>query len=243
MNHEQIGELFQELTKYTPDHIPAGRMPSEEPAAFKEYPAADAVIPLATVGPTSSSTSGEGAGASPLPARYADGAIPYATLEALLWAAQGVTARAFGYILRTAPSAGALYPSVPLRPPCRAAQPAGSYHLNIPRWALERIRTGDAGRLLAHAALDQGAGEPGRRSPSSGRRWSPAPPGVRPAGVPPASTSTRGTSPKTSPWRPRRWAWAAAPSRALRREVNKLLGVDGREETALYMTTAGPAIK
>jgi len=33
--HEQIGELFQELTKYTPDHIPGGRQPSEEPAAFK----------------------------------------------------------------------------------------------------------------------------------------------------------------------------------------------------------------
>ena len=241
---EQIGELFQELTKYTPDHIPAGRMPSEEPAAFKEYPAADAVIPLATVRPDLEFNLWQALEHRRSRREYADGAIPYATLEALLWAAQGVTARAFGYILRTAPSAGALYPvETYLYAHAVERLARGIYHLNIPRWALERIRTGDAGRLLAHAALDQGM--------------------VSRAAVTFVWTAVVPRAAWKYGQRAYRYIYldaghiaenVALAAEALGlgccaiaalydEEVNKLLGVDGREETALYMTTAGPAIK
>jgi len=242
--HEQIGELFQELTKYTPDHIPAGRQPSEEPAAFKEYPAADAVIPLAAAPPDLQFNLWQALAHRRSRREFAAGAIPFASLEALLWAAQGVTERSFGYLLRTAPSAGALYPVetyLYAHAVERLAQ--GIYHLNIPRWALERIRTGDASRLLAHAALDQGM--------------------VSRAAVTFVWTAV---VPRCS-WKYGQRAYryiyldaghiaenvalaagalglgCCAIAALYDGEVNKLLGVDGREETAIYMTTAGPAIK
>ena len=78
-------------------------------------------------------------------------------LAALLWACQGVTARHGPYLLRTAPSAGALYPfetyvsiqAVAGLEPCLA-------HLHVPDFALEILAPGHHGRRLALAALAQG---------------------------------------------------------------------------------------
>ncbi len=83
--------------------------------------------------------------------------IPPEHLAALLWACQGVTARQGPVLLRTAPSAGALYPfetyvsiqAVAGIEPCLA-------HLDVAGFALERIAGGHHGRALAAAALGQG---------------------------------------------------------------------------------------
>lgn len=79
------------------------------------------------------------------------------TLGTLLWACQGVTARQGPYLLRTAPSAGALYPfetyvsvqSVEGWEPCLA-------HLHLPTFTLEVLQEGHLGRHIAQAALGQG---------------------------------------------------------------------------------------
>ncbi len=77
-------------------------------------------------------------------------------LALLLWACQGVTARHGPQLLRTAPSAGALYPfetyvsvqRVTGLTPCLT-------HLNVPGFHLEVLAEGEFGPHLAHAALGQ----------------------------------------------------------------------------------------
>jgi SagB-type dehydrogenase family enzyme len=87
---------------------------------------------------------------------FTGGSISQETLASLLWACQGVTARHGPYLLRTAPSAGALYPfetyasvqAVEGWQPCLA-------HLHVPSFALELIQPGHQGRAIARAALGQ----------------------------------------------------------------------------------------
>lgn len=73
--------------------------------------------------------------------------LPEATLGQLLWAAQGIT-HPDG--LRTAPSAGALYPLE-----VYVATATGFYHYNPRRHELERRSSTDLRPALARAALEQ----------------------------------------------------------------------------------------
>ena len=87
---------------------------------------------------------------------FTGGSITLEALAALLWSCQGVTARHGPYLLRTAPSAGALYPfetyvslqAVEGHEPCLA-------HLHVPSFSLELLQPGHQGRSLARAALGQ----------------------------------------------------------------------------------------
>ena len=71
-------------------------------------------------------------------------------ISQLLWAAQGITEKRWG--LRTAPSAGALYPLETY-----VVLPAGVYHYNPHLHELKRTIEGDRRRDLQSAALGQGA--------------------------------------------------------------------------------------
>ncbi len=73
--------------------------------------------------------------------------LPEASLSQLLWAAQGIT-HPDG--LRTAPSAGALYPLE-----VYVATAIGFYHYNPQRHELERRSSSDLRPALARAALEQ----------------------------------------------------------------------------------------
>ncbi|MBW1982064.1 MAG: SagB/ThcOx family dehydrogenase [Deltaproteobacteria bacterium] len=74
----------------------------------------------------------------------------------LLWAAQGVTAQAGIYLLRTAPSAGALYPfETYLYVDHVEELGKGIYHLNVADFALEKLRQGDFNKSLTAACLGQ----------------------------------------------------------------------------------------
>ncbi len=68
----------------------------------------------------------------------------------LLWAAQGITEKSLG--LRTAPSAGALYPLE-----IYVVLPEGIYHYNPHRHELKRVIEGDRRTQLQNAALGQEA--------------------------------------------------------------------------------------
>lgn len=84
---------------------------------------------------------------------FAADPIPLSAVSQLLWAAQGITDPTG---LRTAPSAGALYPlEVYLVAGAVSGLPAGVYHYEPRSHRLRRVLKGDARAGLAEAALDQ----------------------------------------------------------------------------------------
>jgi SagB-type dehydrogenase family enzyme len=77
-------------------------------------------------------------------------------LSRLLWAAQGVTARAGIHLLRTAPSAGALYPfETYLYVDHVDDIPQGLYHFDVASFALEHLKEGSFSRNITTACLGQ----------------------------------------------------------------------------------------
>ncbi len=77
-------------------------------------------------------------------------------LAKLLWAAQGVTARAGIYLLRTAPSAGALYPFENYLYIDRVeGVPQGLYHFDVAEFALGCLQEGDFNQQITAASLGQ----------------------------------------------------------------------------------------
>jgi SagB-type dehydrogenase family enzyme len=85
---------------------------------------------------------------------YVSTPITKEALSQLLWASQGITEGRHG--LRTAPSAGALYPIETYLVVHRADEvPPGIYHYSVPRHELEQLEAGDFRAAIAEAALEQ----------------------------------------------------------------------------------------
>ncbi len=84
---------------------------------------------------------------------FAPGPLPLSAVSQILWAAQGITDPTG---LRTAPSAGALYPlEVYLVAGTVSGLEPGVYHYDPRRHRLIRVAEGDARPALARAALSQ----------------------------------------------------------------------------------------
>jgi SagB-type dehydrogenase family enzyme len=82
--------------------------------------------------------------------------LTLAELSFLLWASTGIRAEKDGYAFRTAPSAGALYPiETYLAVNNVKGLPKGLYHYSIKFNALEELKVGEFGEEVAHSALDQ----------------------------------------------------------------------------------------
>lgn len=151
-----IGDRFQHDTKYTRDKLPAGSLDwSKRPEPHKLYgdrPRLALPRPL---------TEGGAALWDVLRLRrsvrdFAATSLDLSRVSQLLWAAQGVTAEQFGYRFRTAPSAGALYPVETYVVVNRAEGiPSGIYHYAVEEHALEELKRGDFRVSIARAALDQ----------------------------------------------------------------------------------------
>lgn len=154
---EPVGERFQQGTMYTRDELPRGRADrSAQPEQYKTYPGAqrlslsppllDGGEPLWRALRTRRSVR-----------RYAERPLTEAELSQLLWAAQGITQIRGGLGFRNAPSAGALYPVETHVVANRVEGLApGIYHYHVALHALEVLSPGDYGEALARAALDQG---------------------------------------------------------------------------------------
>ena len=88
--------------------------------------------------------------------KFAATSLPLADLAFMLWAAQGVTGKAGDYLFRSAPSAGALYP---VETYCAIERvegvSPGLYHFHAGRFQLERVREGACGQDIALACLGQ----------------------------------------------------------------------------------------
>lgn len=88
--------------------------------------------------------------------KYSPSSMTATDLTLLLWACQGVTAQAGQFYMRTAPSAGALYPveTYVAVNRIKGIDP-GIMHFDVKGFQLEKIVNGNAGQKLARAALDQ----------------------------------------------------------------------------------------
>lgn len=88
--------------------------------------------------------------------RYTGVPLSMTELSFLLWASQGVTARAGNFFFRTAPSAGALYPvETYLSIQNVQSLSPGFFHFQPLEFCLERLSNAFPGKSLASAALGQ----------------------------------------------------------------------------------------
>ncbi len=151
-----IGDKFQRETKYARDEAtsaPRGQV--KRPRLIKDYPDAPQ-IQLPTPDEGLKATLGEALVQRRSVRRFSDEALTRRELSNLLWAAQGVTGRSRDVMFRTAPSAGALYPIETYVSVQRLAQISnGLYHYVVGDHALERLTDKGLGAQLAAAALDQ----------------------------------------------------------------------------------------
>ncbi|UCD66838.1 MAG: SagB/ThcOx family dehydrogenase [Deltaproteobacteria bacterium] len=88
--------------------------------------------------------------------QYENKTLTLRNLAMLLWASQGISGRAGSYFFRTAPSAGALYPvETYLSIQNVDSLSPGLYHFQPADFSLGKIETGNFGKKVAEAALGQ----------------------------------------------------------------------------------------
>jgi SagB-type dehydrogenase family enzyme len=237
-----IGREFQEGTKYIRGTIPAGYYGTKgAPEPFKTYPGAPTISLPPPAAPGGMSL-WEVLKKRRSSRDYTDDPLATDELSRLLWAACGATRTYGGHLLRTAPSAGALYPIetyVGVRSVAGIAE--GLYHYEVKDHALGLLRKGGVSAELAEAALGQSM--------------------VKSAGVVFLWTAVFGRSEVKYLERAYRYVYldaahiagnlllaatalglSACPIAALYdNEINEILGVDGDEESILYMASVGKA--
>ncbi len=172
--------------------------------------------------------------------RYQKKPLDLDTLSLLLFATQGITGEVGRYLLRTAPSAGALYP-------CETylcvnqvqGLEAGLYHFEVQDFVLEELALGAFGEALAEACLSQPqcaraavvfiwSAIPRRTMSKYGSR------GMRYIFMDVAHICQNLLLAATA------LGLGACPIGAFfDDELNQLLGLDGREESIIYLATVG----
>lgn len=151
-----IGDSFQQETKYQRGRLPRGRLDwANKPAPHKQYPQ----VPKIRLSEPSIE------GGAPLwdvlkqrrsVRLFGNEPLQESELSQLLWAAQGISGGNRGLGLRTAPSAGALYPvETYLAIHTVEGIEAGIYHYGVERHELDQLKVGDFQVEIAQAALDQ----------------------------------------------------------------------------------------
>jgi SagB-type dehydrogenase family enzyme len=150
------GRDFQDRSKYDRDNMEPHFLDwDSQPPVYKEYPDRPVVeLPKpAFSGPVDLQ--------SVISRRrsvrtFSKKAVTLQQLSTMLWASAGVTKMASGFGFRAAPSAGALYPveTYVVANNVEGLE-AGLYHYNVKKHALEELRRGVFGKAAAGAALDQ----------------------------------------------------------------------------------------
>jgi SagB-type dehydrogenase family enzyme len=154
--HEGIGDVFQKETKYRRGKLPGGGLDwAAKPDTYKRYPDA-AVVQLPPPAFDGRCSIWEAMKTRRSVREFGGNPVSPDQLASLLWAAQGITARLQGYGLRTAPSAGALYPlELYLAANNVSSIEPGLYHYAVEVHQLEQLAQGDFRLKVARAALDQ----------------------------------------------------------------------------------------
>jgi SagB-type dehydrogenase family enzyme len=233
---------WQEQTALAPEQAGDRRLDwARRPAPYKEYPRATR-LPLEMPGQTAPADLWRTLRERRSRRDLAAGELDPGQLALLLWACQGVTARHGPTLLRTAPSAGALYPfetyvsvqRVEGIAPCLA-------HLHVPGFHLEVLAEGAFGPHLAHAALGQGfvadaAAVVVWTAVLPRCSWKYGPRALRYLGL------DLGHVCQNLALAAQALGLSCCPVAAfLDRELNAVLEVDGSDEFAYYLAAVGPA--
>ncbi len=235
-----IGSRFQDETKYARDMLPGGYLDwRRKPGTYKNYPEAKKVE-LPPQMEKGGMSIWETIGRRRSVRDYRSIPLNIADLSQLLWACQGVTKIVGDYALRSAPSAGALYPvETYLSAQMVEGIERGIYHYDVRNHRLELLSAGDYRVPMAEAALDQGF--------------------LAEAAVVFAWTAVFGRSKWKYKERAYRYVYLDAGHIAQNvalaavalglgscqiaalydDEVNAILGVDGEDESIIYMTAVG----
>jgi SagB-type dehydrogenase family enzyme len=231
----KIGERFQEETKYfRPAHWPRYEESVSVPAPAK-------IVRLSPSLPQSGPDFWTVLKNRRSIRDYLPVPLPLQDLANLLWATQGITGDSSSPWYRTAPSAGALHPidTYLVIHQVKDLDP-GIYSLRLPEFSLKMEKSGDFSQQIAHAALDQEM--------------------ARSAAVVFVWVAVIARSRQKYRQRAYRYIYLdcghigqnlylAATAMGLGccgiaaffdEEVNSLVGVEGREKTAIYLATVGP---
>ncbi|MBN1979720.1 MAG: SagB/ThcOx family dehydrogenase [Anaerolineae bacterium] len=157
MKKDNVGDTFQQETKYRRGQLPGGGLDrAAKPETYKRYPSAPR-IPLSPPQTENGEPIWSALSQRRSQRRYQGAPLQEAELSQLLWAAQGITLERQGDGFRTAPSAGALYPveTYVAINDVEGIEP-GIYHYAVETHELEQLKTGNFGSKIAQAALDQG---------------------------------------------------------------------------------------
>ncbi|OGP70115.1 MAG: hypothetical protein A2Z73_06630 [Deltaproteobacteria bacterium RBG_13_60_28] len=153
---EAIGRRYLKETRYNRDSLRDTGTEYPRSPLYKEYPEAPQRLVLSPP----SGLPGQDLWAC-LEARrslrqYQERPLSLEEFTALLWATQGVTLASQHFLLRAAPSAGALYPVETYLAVHRVigVEP-GIWHLQVPDFTLELLAAGDFRRPLVTAGLSQ----------------------------------------------------------------------------------------
>lgn len=154
---EDIGDLYHQETKYRRDLPLGGGLDwSNQPSPYKEDPPTMKRFPLRSPAVQGGQPVWEVISKRRSFREFSPRAISLSELCQLLWATQGVTARASGYDFRAVPSAGALYPieTYVLANRINDLMP-GIYHYEVRRAELVLLKEGNFGREATRAGLGQ----------------------------------------------------------------------------------------
>jgi len=154
---DDTGDRFQHETKYEPGKIPRHKLDfSSQPDLYKEYPQAQK-IELPAFEPVRPMSLDKSLRQRKSIRDFQDRSISKGQLGYLLWASTGIQRIEQGYEFRTAPSAGALYPieTYVIANNIKSLEP-GVYHYSIRSHQLEQLEQQDQRQQIAAAALGQG---------------------------------------------------------------------------------------
>ena len=151
-----IGRRYMGETRYTRSSLGDPRLSYPRGAPFKEYPEAARRVPLQPEKEPAAANLWEALARRRSLRQYQDRYLTQAELAALVWSTQGVTLASRQYLLRTAPSAGALYPVETYLAVHRVEEmEPGIWHLNLPDFSLELLQEMDSRQPLVQACLGQ----------------------------------------------------------------------------------------
>jgi SagB-type dehydrogenase family enzyme len=153
---EGIGDRFQKETKYSREKLSGGYLDwLNKPSTYKHYPNSR-VVKLPSPKSADTMSLDEVLKNRKSIRRFSLKPVRKSQLSYLLWASTGIQRREREYEFRTVPSAGALYPieTYLISNNVEDLEKA-VYHYSIEYHLLEEIRKGDFATSIARAALDQ----------------------------------------------------------------------------------------
>lgn len=154
---KDTGDLFQKETKYYRGKLPGGHLLWQtKPETYKSYLSAPR-IKLDVPDREGGMALWKAVDLRRSVRDFRDKILAKTHLSQLLWATQGITKEYMGCELRATPSAGALYP-VETYLVINDVQDieSGVYHYAVKDHELEQLKQGDFREAIARAALDQG---------------------------------------------------------------------------------------